>query len=67
VNAKKRFGKVLELDPNHARAHYFLGLVLMREGAKQEAKRHLQRFLELAPTDPDAATAKGAIQYLSQP
>jgi Tfp pilus assembly protein PilF len=67
VNAKKRLGKVLELDPNHARAHYLLGLVLMREGAKPEAKRHLQRFLDLAPTDADAATAKNAIQYLSQP
>jgi Tfp pilus assembly protein PilF len=67
ANAKKRFGKVLELDPNHARAHYFLGLILMREGAKRDAKRHLERFLELAPSDPDADTAKGALQYLSQP
>jgi Tfp pilus assembly protein PilF len=64
VNAKKRFGKVLELDPNHPRSHYFLGLILMREGAKQEAKSHLERFLALAPDDPDAATARDALRYL---
>jgi Flp pilus assembly protein TadD len=67
VNAKRRLGKVLELDPNHARAHYLLGFLLMREGAKQEARRHLQRFLELTPNDPDAGTAKDAIRFMSQP
>jgi Tfp pilus assembly protein PilF len=66
ANAKKRFGKVLELDPNHARAHYFLGLILMREGAKQESRRHLERFLELAPADPDAGSAKDALIFLKQ-
>ncbi len=64
VNAKKRLGKVLELDPNHARSHYLLGLILMREGANQEARNHLERFLALAPGDPDAATAKDALKYL---
>ena len=64
VNAKERFGKVLELDPNHPRSHYFLGLILMREGAKQGAKGHLERFLELAPDDPDAAIARDALRYL---
>lgn len=64
VNAKEIFGKVLELDPNDPRSHYFLGLILMREGAKEEAKSHLKRFLELAPDDPDAATAKEALRYM---
>ena len=41
-----------------------LGLILMREGAKQEAKSHLERFLELAPDDPDAATARDALTQL---
>jgi Tfp pilus assembly protein PilF len=64
VHAKEALGKVLELDPNHARSHYLLGLILMREGAKAEARSHLERFLELAPNDPDAATAKDALKYL---
>ncbi len=63
VNAKKALGKVLELDPNDPRSHYLLGLMLMREGAKQEARSHLERFLELAPGDPDAATARDALKY----
>jgi len=66
ASAKKRFDKLLELDPSHARSHYFMGLILMREGAKQEARRHLERFLELTPNDPDAGTARDAIRFLKQ-
>ena len=64
VNAKAMFSKLLELDPNHARSHYYLGLILMREGAKAEAKSHLERFLALAPNDPDVGTARDALKYL---
>jgi Tfp pilus assembly protein PilF len=64
VHAKEALGKALELDPNHARSHYLLGLILMREGAKAEAKSHLERFLELTPNDPDAATARNALKYV---
>jgi Tfp pilus assembly protein PilF len=66
VNAKKRFSKVLELDPNHARSHYYMGLILMREGAKSESQGHLERFLALAPNDPDVRTAGEAIEYMKQ-
>lgn len=64
VHAKEALAKVLELDPNHARSHYLLGLILMREGAKAEARSHLERFLELTPSDPDAATARDALKYV---
>jgi Tfp pilus assembly protein PilF len=66
VHAKETLGKVLALDPNHPRSHYLLGLILMREGAKQEAKSHLERFLELAPNDPDAGTARDALRYMRE-
>jgi Tfp pilus assembly protein PilF len=66
VNAKAMFGKLLELDPNQAQAHYYLGLLLMKEGAKAEAKSHLERFLALAPNDPNAGTAKDALKYLRE-
>jgi tetratricopeptide (TPR) repeat protein len=62
--AKERFGRVLKIDPNHARSHYFLGLLLMREGAKGEAKTQLERFLQLAPNDSDAAAAREILKYL---
>jgi Tfp pilus assembly protein PilF len=67
VKAKERLNKVLEIDPSHARSHYLLGLILMREGAKADAEKHLERFLELAPNDPDAATAQKILQYLKGP
>jgi Tfp pilus assembly protein PilF len=64
AKAKERLGKVLEIDPSHARAHYLLGLLLMREGANAEAARHLERFVQLAPRDPDVVTAEKALKYL---
>jgi len=38
----------------------------MREGAKRESQGHLERFLELAPDDPDVRTAKEALEYMKQ-
>ncbi len=67
AKAKELFQKVLAFNPNHARAHYQLGLILMREGANKEARSHLERFLALAPNDPDAGTAKQIIKILGKP
>jgi Tfp pilus assembly protein PilF len=64
ATAKPLFAKVLELDPDHAPSHYLLGLVFMREGATADAKRHLERFVALAPNDANVATAKEALQYM---
>jgi len=64
AKAKERFRHVLEIDPMHARSHYFLGLILMRDGAKQEAKTHFERFLELAPDDPDTAAVRDALRVM---
>ncbi len=66
AHAKEALGKVLELDPNHPRSHYLLGLILMREGSKAEARSHLERFLALSPNDPDVATARDALKYLKE-
>ena len=63
--AKLRFGKLLEVDPNHATAHYYLGLIYVGEGANDKAKQHLERFVQLAPDDPEAATAGELITFLS--
>jgi tetratricopeptide (TPR) repeat protein len=62
--AKERFRKLLEIDPNNAPAHYSLGLIYMNEDAKEEAKHHLARFIELAPEDPDAVTAQELVNYM---
>ncbi len=63
--AKARFGKVLEVEPDNPRAHYYLGLIYVGESANDEAQKHLERFVQLAPDDPDAATAKELVAFLS--
>lgn len=62
--AKERFLKVLEVDPNQSLAHYYLGMLYVGEGATAEAKTHLERFLALAPNAPEAATAREVLKRL---
>ena len=65
--AKERFGKVLQVDPNQPQAHYYLGTMFAAEGATEDAVRYLQRFLEIAPNDPEAAAARDMLKYLRKP
>lgn len=58
------FTKALASNPNHAKANYYLGLSAVNTGQNGVAKEHLNRFIELAPEDPDAAAAKEMIKYL---
>jgi tetratricopeptide (TPR) repeat protein len=62
--AKAIFEQILQGQPDHAKTHYMLGLCYVGEDNKPKAKEHLARFLELAPDDPDAATAQEMIKYL---
>lgn len=66
VEAGKRFRKVLEVDPDYPWANYLLGLVLMGEGNNEESVTYLNRFIELAPDDPEASSAKELVTYLSE-
>ena len=67
VLAKQRFGQALGIDPNYPQAHYYLGLINVGLGGSAEAKTHFERFLELAPNDPEANSAREALKYLSKP
>jgi tetratricopeptide (TPR) repeat protein len=64
------FERVVQIapdDPRFAKAHYVLGLSWAKDDAKKaQAKEHLQKFLELSPSDPDAATAKEMLEYLNK-
>ena len=64
AEAKAIFEQILQGQPNHAKTHYMLGLCYVSEDDKPKAKEHLSKFLELAPNDPDAATAQEMIKYL---
>lgn len=57
-------GDILAANPDHAKAHYMMGLSYVNLGENAKAKEHLQRFVELAPDDPDATTAQEMINYL---
>jgi tetratricopeptide (TPR) repeat protein len=61
--AAQALEKVLEVEPDHARAHYLLGVALFNTGQTGPASEHLRRFIELAPDDPDAVIAKDLLAY----
>jgi tetratricopeptide (TPR) repeat protein len=62
--ALSTFEQALTVDPNHAKAHYMLGLSYANSGDTAKAKEHLQKFLALAPSDPDAKSAKEMLEYM---
>ena len=54
----------LSMDPNLAKAYYFIGLNHLSNGENADAKASLQKFIDLAPDDPEAATAKEMMGYI---
>lgn len=54
--------KVLELFPDMARAHYTLGLTYASSNTAK-ARKHLERFIELAPDDPEVDAAREMMSY----
>jgi tetratricopeptide (TPR) repeat protein len=66
ADAKKQFEAVVAANPNHAEAHYQLGMALVNEGNLNGAADQFAKYLELAPTGPNAATAKGLLAQLKK-
>jgi tetratricopeptide (TPR) repeat protein len=66
AGAKVHFLKVLELNPNHAEAHYQLGMALVNEGKLPEAAAEFETYLKLAPEGPFAATAKSVLAQIKK-
>ena len=62
-HALRRLQPLVELRPEMAQAQFTLGLPLASSDPAA-AKEHLQKFLDLAPSDPDAETAKAMITEL---
>jgi tetratricopeptide (TPR) repeat protein len=58
------FERVLSADPEHARAHYQLGRAYLSAGEYEKAKQYLQRFIEMAPEDPEVPSAREMLSYL---
>ena len=62
--AIEAFEQAVALDPNDAKSYYHLGLAYVNTGDPAKAKEHFTRFLELAPDDPDAGTAREMVKFL---
>ena len=65
--AKKQFEAAIAANPNHAESHYQLGMTLVNEGtpaALTAAATEFETYLKLAPTGPNAATAKAVLGSL---
>ncbi|MEO1368741.1 MAG: tetratricopeptide repeat protein [Acidobacteriota bacterium] len=61
--ARNALSKVLEVQPDFPRAHYTMGLTYTGTDPVK-AKEHLNKFIELAPDDPEVTTAKEILSYL---
>ena len=62
--ATKTLERVLEAEPEHAKAHYNLGLCYLNLGDTVKARDFFNRFIELAPADPDVSSAQEMLSYL---
>ena len=66
AEAKKSFEGAIAANPNHAEAHYQLGMALVNEGNLAGAATEFETYLKLAPEGPNAATAKGLVAQLKK-
>jgi tetratricopeptide (TPR) repeat protein len=64
--AKKQFEAAIAANPNHAESHYQLGMALLNENNLAGATTEFETYLKLAPTGPNAATAKGILDSLKK-
>lgn len=62
--ARKVFEEVVTLDAENARGHYKLGICLISANDAAGARAHLEKFIALAPEDPEVATAKEMLSFL---
>ena len=66
ADAKKQFEGAIAANPNHAESHYQLGMAMVNEGNLAGATAEFETYLKLAPTGPNAATAKGILGSLKK-
>jgi Flp pilus assembly protein TadD len=57
AEAKAAFEQVIAAKPDHAEAHYQLGMALVNEGNLKGAGTEFDTYLKLAPNGPNAPTA----------
>ena len=60
------FQKAEKADPTFPKTQYMLGLTYANTGEKEKARQHLTKFLEIAPNDENAETAKAVLEELKK-
>ncbi|MBN1224882.1 MAG: tetratricopeptide repeat protein [Candidatus Aminicenantes bacterium] len=66
TGAGDAFAKAIEIKSDYAAAYYQLGMVHVNQNHTDEAVRNLEKFLELAPDDPNAGVARQLVDYLKK-
>jgi Flp pilus assembly protein TadD len=64
--AQELFAATATANPNHAEAHYMLGLANLNLGKLPEAAKEFETYLKLAPTGPNAKAAQTNFDMLKQ-
>ena len=62
--ARPLLEKCLEADSGFPQCNFEYGMLLLRTGDLEGAKKYLQNYLNVAPDGPQAATAEETIKYL---
>lgn len=57
---------MLDLEPNHAGAHFGLAGIYMNRGWQEKAVAAWKRFLELDPQSPKAAFARASLELATR-
>jgi tetratricopeptide (TPR) repeat protein len=65
--AREELDQLLGMHPDHARGHLLLGILAREADDRGTARTHLSRFVELAPADPAADSARAWLQDASTP
>ncbi len=64
ADAEALLKQAVVADEKFAPAHYELGMIYVRAGKNSDARKHLQKYLEIEPNGKDAATAKEMLNYV---
>jgi tetratricopeptide (TPR) repeat protein len=66
ADAKKQFEATIAAKPDHAEAHFQLGMALVNEGNLPAAGSEFETYLKLAPSGPNAPTAKSILATIKK-
>jgi len=64
ADAKKQFEEALKVKPDHADAHYWVGMASLNEGKIPEARGHFEEYIKLAPEGQYAKDVQNALAAL---